>query len=190
MLVHPDLHLELARQRHRELVARAERHRIVSARAGASDCFRLRRLSASDEEAVTDGFSRLSARSRYQRFAAPKPKLTRADLDRLIEVDPPRSDALGAFTCGGDQLVGFAHYAGGDQPRGPEVAVAVVDGWQRKGVGTELARAIIGHARAAGHAQVHAHVLAENRGALRFMRRLGFWSVGREGPLVVLELDD
>src|SRR6266508_5064889 len=167
MLVHPDLHLEVAGQRHRELVARAERHRIVSARADASDCFRLRRLAASDEEAVTDGFSRLSARSRYQRFAAPKPRLTHADLDQLVDVDPPRSDALGAFVCGGDQLIGFANYAGGDQAQGPELAVAVVDGWQRKGVGRELARRIIAQARAAGHARLHAHVLAENRGALR-----------------------
>ena len=190
MLVHPALHLEVARQRHRELVARAERRRIALAHTDLSDCFRLRRLSASDQEAVTDGFSRLSARSRYQRFAAPKPTFTRADLDRLIDVDPPRSDALGAFACGGNQLVGFAHYAGGDQARGPELGVAVVDGWQGKGVGTELARTIIGHARAAGHAQLHAHVLAENRGALRLMQRLGFRSVGREGPLVVLELAD
>jgi RimJ/RimL family protein N-acetyltransferase len=190
MFVHPDLHFEVARQRHRDAIAGAERHRISSTYDDASDCFRLRRLSASDQEAVTDGFSRLSARSRYQRFAAPKSTLTRAALDRLIDVDPPRSDALGAFVCGGGQLVGFAQYAGGDQPRGPELAVAVVDGWQGKGAGTELARAIIGHARAAGHAQLHAHVLAENRGALRFMRRLGFWSVGREGPFVVLELAD
>ena len=131
----PDLHLEFAQQRRRELVARAERHHIASARRDA---------------------------------------------------DPPRSDALGAFVYGEDHLVGFAHYAEGDRGRGPEPAVAVGDAWRRQGVGTELDRTMIARSRAAGHVRLHVHVLADTGGALSFLQQLGFGSVGREGPLVVL----
>src|SRR5215467_3493827 len=97
----------------------------------------VRQLVASDRTAVFGGFENLSRQSRYLRYGGAKSELTRADLDRLTDVDPPRSDAVGAFV--GHELVGLAQYASGDEDRGPELGILVVDAWQRRGVGHALA---------------------------------------------------
>jgi RimJ/RimL family protein N-acetyltransferase len=168
VVVHPSIHRELARQRQQDLL-------------------HLRQLAPSDQPALIDAFSRLSRESRYRRYAVAKAELTRVDLDRLTNVDPPRSDAVGAFV--GDELVGVAQYAGGDEARGPELGIVVVDGWQRRGVGHALANRMIARARALRHPRLHAHVLVDNRPALQFMRRLGFKSTARDGTFVMQELD-
>jgi RimJ/RimL family protein N-acetyltransferase len=147
----------------------------------------LRQLVASDRPAVIDAFSSLSRQSRYWRFGAAKAELSHADLDRLTDVDPPRTDSVGAFV--GAELVGVAQYGGGDETRGPELGIVVVDGWQRRGVGHALAKRLIARARALRHPKLHAHVLADNRAGLRFVQRLGFESAARDGTFVVHELD-
>ena len=45
-----------------------------------------------------------------------------------------------------------------------ELAVEVVDAWQRRGVGSRLVREVLARGRAAGHREVVAEVLAENIG--------------------------
>jgi GNAT superfamily N-acetyltransferase len=147
----------------------------------------VRQLVASDRSAVIGAFTSLSRQSRYLRYAAAKSELTRADLDRLTDVDPPRSDAVGAFV--GHELVGVAQYGGGDDGRGPELGILVVDEWQRRGVGRALANRLIARARALRHPTLHAHVLADNRAGLHLMRGLGFRSAARDGTFVVHELD-
>jgi RimJ/RimL family protein N-acetyltransferase len=147
----------------------------------------LRQLVSSDRPAVIDAFSSLSRQSRYWRFGAAKAELTHADLDRLTDVDPPRADAVGAFV--GAELVGMAQYGGGDETRGPELGIVVVDGWQRRGVGQALAGRLITRARALRHPRLQARVLADNRPGLRFVQRLGFTSAARDGTFVVHELD-
>ena len=94
---------------------------------------------------------------------------------------------MGAFL--GRELIGVAEYAVGDEPRGPELGILVVDDWQRRGVGDALAGLIVRRARALRHPKLHAHVLADNRPALRFMRRLGFTPAARDGTFVVHELE-
>jgi acetyltransferase len=147
----------------------------------------VRQLVASDRPAVIGAFTNMSQQSRYMRYGAAKSELTPADLDRLTNVDPPRSDAVGAFV--GHELVGVAQYAGGEEGRGPELGIVVVDEWQRRGVGHALADRLIARARALRHPKLHAHVLADNRAGLRFMERIGFRSATRDGTLVVHELD-
>ena len=147
----------------------------------------MRQLVASDRSAVIGAFTNLSRESRYLRYGAAKSELTRGDLDRLTDVDPPRSDAVGAFV--GHELVGLAQYASGDEDRGPELGILVVDAWQRRGVGHALANRLIARARALRHPKLHAHVLADNRAGLRFMERIGFRSAARDGTFLVHELD-
>src|SRR5262249_56714803 len=96
-----------------------------------------RPLVAPAPPAVIGAFTNMSQQSRYMRYGAAKSELTPADLDRLTNVDPPRSDAVGAFV--GHELVGVAQYAGGEEGRGPELGIVVVDQWQRRGVGHALA---------------------------------------------------
>ena len=147
----------------------------------------MRQLGATDRRALVDVFSRLSEESRYRRFAGSKAALTQADLDRLTDVDPPRSDAVGAFV--GAELVGVAQYAGTSEIDTPELGIVVVDDWQRHGVGRALAQRLIARARALGHPKLHANVLADNGPGLRFIGRLGFRAAARDGVFVVHELD-
>lgn len=72
-----------------------------------------------------------------------------------------------------------------------EIAFLVADDWQRRGLGTELARRLTALAPAIGHQRVVAHVLSANQPALRLLRRLAAdgaldpsWEY--DGPLVTM----
>ena len=70
---------------------------------------------------------------------------------------PPSPPPAGA-PIGIARLVGF----GCGPPGRVELAVEVVDAWQRRGVGSRLVREVLARGRAAGHPEVVAEVLAEN----------------------------
>ena len=61
MFIHPSIHLEIARQRHRDLVARSERRRTVKAALAGrhDDRGRVLALAAPHEPAPTTSASRL-----------------------------------------------------------------------------------------------------------------------------------
>ena len=179
MDMYPSFQLELARQRQRELPA-AEQPR--------GELLYLRQLGAGDREALSRAFSRLSPLSRYWRYSSAKADLAHADLDRLTDLDPPRSDALGAFRTSDDELVGVVEYAAREATAAPELAVVVVDDWQRRGVGTVLANLIIERARTARHSLLHAHVLANNYTGLRLAQRLGFTAAAHDDLFIHYQL--
>ncbi len=54
-----------------------------------------------------------------------------------------------------------------------ELALAVVDAWQRRGVGRALLAALAARARRAGVRRFTATLLRDNRGALALARELG-----------------
>jgi RimJ/RimL family protein N-acetyltransferase len=132
-------------------------------------------------------FSRLGEASRYQRFLAIKPQLTAVDLDFLTDVDHWHREAVIAFSPRPSAPVGVARYVRSRKFDLAEVAVTVVDQWQRRGVGIELMLALRERALRAGIGRFTATVLRENRGALRLARRLGpTCAVDRYGALVEL----
>ena|SRR5712691_8643931 len=54
----------------------------------------IRPLERSDRAALASAVAHLSERSRYLRFASPKPRLTERELDTFTELDRHSSDAL------------------------------------------------------------------------------------------------
>ena len=54
-----------------------------------------------------------------------------------------------------------------------ELAFAVQDGWQRKGIGTHLFKRLVAIAQEHGIRQLHADVLVENSGMLKIFHRSG-----------------
>ena len=54
-----------------------------------------------------------------------------------------------------------------------ELAIEVVDGWQRRGVGMALMAALAERARAAGIRRFHVSMLRENRAARKLANHLG-----------------
>ena len=79
---------------------------------------------------------RLSERSRYLRFAAPKPRLTSRELDLLIDVDHHRNEALVALDPDTGRGIAIVRWvAAPGEPGVAEIAVTVADEWQGAGSG-------------------------------------------------------
>jgi GNAT superfamily N-acetyltransferase len=150
----------------------------------------VRALEPSDRAALEDAAAKLSPTTRYLRFAAPKPRLTKADLDSLLDVDHHAREALLAYDRATGDGVAVARYVGvRGEPGVAEVAVTVTDAWQGRGVGTELVALLIDRARTEGLTQLRAVTLSENHRAQLMLRRGGFVPRAMSGSLVEYDLD-
>lgn len=120
-------------------------------------------------EAVDAVFEGLSARSRYLRFHSPTPRLTASARRVLVDVDGERHAAVCA-RVGGDP-VGIARLikTGGC---GAEIAVAVVDRWQRRGIGRRLLEALTEVAARLDVAELHGDILPDNEAMLALVRKV------------------
>ena len=117
-------------------------------------------------------FTGLSPRSRFLRFHAPLPRLSQALRRRLADLDGQRRSAIVAEVLHGPHPtpVGLVELADlGD--RTAEVAIAVVDAWQRRGIGRRLLLAAAEQAETLGYTRLHGRVLPENDGLRRLARR-------------------
>lgn len=150
----------------------------------------VRPLEPSDRGRLVALFKRLSPESRRRRFLGPKPELSERELGYLIAVDHRWHEALAAIDRRDGSIVGVARYVGhAGRPTAADVAVAVADEVQRRGIGTALTRCLIGRARVNGFDALTASTLWENRAARVLLKRLGFHACGSEGSVLDLELD-
>ena len=128
-----------------------------------------RPLRHGDVHTVMDLFGGLGERSRRFRFNGPKPCLTRSELRQLATVND-RRQALVAYVEDHPRPVGIARLVrNGDSA---EIAFAVVDEYQRRGIGSALVSQLIADARAAGVTEVTALVSSGNTAALALLRRV------------------
>jgi RimJ/RimL family protein N-acetyltransferase len=150
----------------------------------------IRPITAGDAERVATAFEGLSDRSRYQRFLAPKPRLSSSELRYLTDVDQRRHVALAAVDPAGGAFVGIARYAtaAGDHDTA-DVAVVVADAWQGSGIGTRLMHELVGRAAANGIARLTGVTLQGNTAARALLRRVGFRTRAYTDGLVELELE-
>ena len=150
----------------------------------------IRAVRASDKPLLRAAFERLGENSRYRRFLTPLRELTPSDLRYLTEVDHRDHEALIATDPATQAVVGVARYVRTADPDAAEVAVAVVDDWQGKGVGTALLERIAVRARQEGVARFTGLMLATNRDILDLMRRLGPAKVvRRDGATIQVETE-
>ena len=120
------------------------------------------------------GFERLGPESRYQRFLAPMADLTVEDITYLTEVDHRDHEAPAAVDPVTGDGVGVARFVRCvDRPDTAEAAVAVIDDWQGRGVGTVLLDLLAERARAEGVVRFTALLLAENRDMLKVLEAIG-----------------
>jgi RimJ/RimL family protein N-acetyltransferase len=149
----------------------------------------VRPLTERDRDALEAAVMRLSPTSRLLRFAAPKPRLTKADLDRLLDLDHHDREALVAVDPATGDGVAVARYAA--MPREPDVAelaVTVADAWQGRGLGGALTALVIDRARDEGFGHLRAIALGENRRAARMLRAGGFRHLHTGSGLTEFEL--
>lgn len=115
---------------------------------------------------LVDGFSRMSARSRYYRFMAPVTELSEAAVSYLTDLDMVDRFAWGAVVDGEPAAVGrYARLS----PAAAEVAVTVLDEFQGMGIGPVLVSALATVARSVGFTRLEFEVLSENRPMLRIL---------------------
>jgi RimJ/RimL family protein N-acetyltransferase len=149
----------------------------------------VRPLTERDRDALEAAVMRLSPTSRLLRFAAPKPRLTKADLDRLMDLDHHDREALVAVDPASGEGVAVARYAAmPGEPGVAELAVTVADAWQGRGLGGALTQLVIDRARDEGFGRLLAIALGENRRAVRMLRRGGFTHLRTGSGLTELEL--
>jgi GNAT superfamily N-acetyltransferase len=117
----------------------------------------VRPLERTDRRAYLAAFERLSPTTRYLRFAAPKPRLTSADLALLLDIDHDRHEALVAYACATGEPAAVARYVrDADDRASAEMAITVVDGWQGRGIGPRLLAELSARAAAHGLTRLHA----------------------------------
>jgi ribosomal protein S18 acetylase RimI-like enzyme len=148
----------------------------------------IRALRDGDTKTVSALFARLGDRSRERRFCGAKPRLSDAELSNLARVDRTRHVLVG-YADGDPEPVGIARLVrDGDSA---EIAFAVADAYQSRGVGSTLAAELAADARAAGIAQLTATVCGDNPRIVSLLKRLGTvemsWSGGEREFAVGLE---
>lgn len=129
---------------------------------------------AGAEAAVDAVFAELSPRSRYLRFHSPVPRLPESVRARLVDIDGRRHAAVVAEQrdhgpIGLAQVFGAGHGTA-------DVAVAVVDAWQRRGIGTRLLTAVAALAEEIGYTELRGSILPENVAMQRLARSVLPWS--------------
>jgi RimJ/RimL family protein N-acetyltransferase len=149
----------------------------------------IRRIQSTDAPLLADGFTRLSADSRRTRFLTAKKELSAAELRYLTEVDHHDHEALGALNHADGRGVGIARYIrDAENPRTAEIAVTVVDDWQRRGLGTELLTQLSDRARQEGIRRFTALVATDNVAVAALLRNMSADLVRRQSSTLEYEI--
>src|SRR5262245_52259658 len=111
----------------------------------------IRALEPSDRAGLLAAVDRMSDQSIYRRFFCPKRSFTEAEVARFLDIDFRNEVALVAVVDDDDQplIAGGSRYVVVED-QVAEVAFAVVDQFQRLGIGGLLMRHIAAIARDAG----------------------------------------
>ena len=136
----------------------------------------VRTVRPSDRAALVEGFAHLSERSRIFRFMAPIRNLKEEDIARFTLDGTPDRYAVGALDLGTNPPTpaGIARFERLERsPDEAEMAVTIVDAYQRRGLGTLLFAAVALVAAEAGVRAFIAIVHGENHDMARLMRKLG-----------------
>jgi ribosomal protein S18 acetylase RimI-like enzyme len=129
----------------------------------------VRPLRHGEARTVMRLFERMSERSRRARFNGAKPCLNRSELRRLASIDRDRH-ALVAYAEGDPEPVAIARLV--RDGRSAEVAFAVADDYQQRGIGSAIVAELVADAKAAGISEINALVARDNSAALAIVRRV------------------
>lgn len=136
---------------------------------------RLRPLTAADGRLLRRGIAALTPRSRRLRFHSATPPAGDREIALLTDVDQAdRAAWLVLARRRAEMGIAVGRYVRlARTPDTAELALTVLDAWQRRGVGKLLLAALAHTAREAGIARLGASVLGDNAGALALMAGLG-----------------
>lgn len=136
----------------------------------------IRAIGPDDKQRLVVHFQRLGKQSVYFRFFGAKKRLTDEELKRLTEPDFVNHVGLVATLREGDEehIIGVGRYLRYDAAHRAEVAFAVADKHQGRGIGMLLLEHLAPIARAHGITEFEADVLGENNRMLQVFAKSGF----------------
>jgi len=139
---------------------------------------RIRAIRGDDQERLHEHFRGLSEKSVYFRFMGIRRDLSAQDLKRLTELDFKSHVGLAATLTenGRERFIGVGRYICENDPHRAEVAFAILDEFQGRGIGTLLLEHLRRIAEANGVTEFEADVLGENRQMLEVFAHMGFES--------------
>ena len=134
----------------------------------------IRQMEPGNKAALAAAVDQSSDDAIYRRFLSPRGRLTAAELRYLTEVDHRDHEALLAIDPGSRKGIGVARYVR-DRERldSAEIAVAVLEPWQGRGVGKTLLNRLADRARDEGITRFTALMLSDNRPMRRLLADLG-----------------
>jgi GNAT superfamily N-acetyltransferase len=152
----------------------------------------IRPVTPDDRRLFVEGFERFGMDSRQSRFLGVKKQLTDRELDFLTQVDHENHEAIGAIDVDTGAGVGVARMV--RAPNGDdacaEAAVAVVDDWQGRGLGSLLLSRLVDRARELGVTCFLAVLRTDNRAMLTLFQRTGEVRVrDRESTVATIEVE-
>ena len=157
-------------------------------RDGAS--LEVRALRPGDRAAMLESLGRFSKEALYRRFFAPKRHFSEREIDFFLNIDFKSHVALVAELVedGRPVIVGGSRYIV-CRPGCAEIAFAVDDAHQKRGIATHLITHLIRIARAGELEEFIAEVLAENAPMLKVFERCGLaMTTRRERDIVHVAL--
>ncbi|MCD4690888.1 GNAT family N-acetyltransferase [bacterium] len=150
----------------------------------------VRAIRPDDHERLLGLFTRLTRRSIYFRFHEPKTEISQEELTRYTRLDFVDHVALVAVTGDGDneKIVGVGRYSILPEtvPVSAQVAFAVEDAFQGRGIGSGILKHLVRIARIAGIATFEGRILPGNSHILGFLEKANF-SVERLGQIEGLD---
>lgn len=151
----------------------------------------IRPLTADDGAELRRGLEHLSPQSAYRRFLGTPPSLNARTVRYLTDVDHLNHEALGAADPATGHGIGVARFVRShEHPHCAEIALAIADDWQHRGLGTLLLDALADRARAVGITTLTGLILADNTAMLKLFERLGPTRVHNDGTgTVAVEVD-
>lgn len=141
-----------------------------------------RPIQPGDRSLIEEGLAHMSLQSRVARFGSGIAYLSESELTYLTEIDLVDHVAWGATID--DVPAGTGRYirpAGADEA---EVAVAVVDEFQQRGLGRTLFDALVSSARHNGVGELYFSVHPQNEVVLQMMQGVGARLDDSEGLIV------
>ena len=134
----------------------------------------IRPIEAGDKADLVSAVEQSSGEAVYRRFLSPHGPLTAAELRYLTEVDHHDHEAVVAVDPESGRSVGVARYIRDPEHReSAEIAVAVLESWQGRGVGKALMHGLADRAREEGITRFTALMLAQNRAMQQLLADLG-----------------